>query len=37
MTEAELVEFGGYLFVAWISGYSIGFLICHFRKFMEKI
>lgn len=35
--DADLVELAGFLVVAWASGYSMGFLICYFRKFAEKI
>lgn len=37
MTDLEWIELSGLLFFAWISGYSIGFMICYLRKFLEKI
>lgn len=35
--EADLIELAGMLFCVWVSGYSMGFVICYFRKFLEKI
>lgn len=37
MSEADVVEFVGFLFVAYAGGWVSGFLILTFRKFAELI
>lgn len=37
MTEADLIQFGGWALVVWASGYATGMLFVSVRKMLDSI
>lgn len=37
MSLGDAVEFAGWLFACWATGFAMGFVIQTFRKFMEQV
>ena len=37
MTSLDYVELTGWLLSAWATGYGMGLLVVHLRKFADKI
>lgn len=37
MSAAELIEFGGWLLLAWVVGFGLGTFIRNLRRFAEHV